>query len=291
MKLVIHAGVAFSDNGRLLQSLQANGRMFLYYGASIPKHRRYRQLVQPVLDSLWTEPPTPTLHEQFRQAVPAVPGVKRTMVTDEEILGGVTKIIRDDRFYPLAGKRLAYLDQILDDIQIEVFLGIVNPGVFIPKVLNSLTEKRRLSAIESTDFSSLSWLSFVEDIRAKAPNVNVTLWSNEDTPLIWGDILRAMGDLQDDVPLKDEYSLLTSLLSPTGQREVTSLTQQDPAPTKEALRNDLSFLLNDFADPDQIEEEIDLPGWTDELLNAFTELYEQDINKIREMPDVKFLSV
>ncbi|WP_170334498.1 hypothetical protein [Ruegeria arenilitoris] len=289
MQLVIHAGVAFTDEGRLLQSLQANGRVFSKNGVDIPRPRRFKHSVWPVLQSLWTEPPSSALHEQLRRALPNNPDVKRTMLSSDEILGGITEAIHEGQFYPLAGQRLAYIDEVLQDTQIELFLAVRNPGVFIPKVLMSLTEDQRRAVFENTDLSCLSWLSMIEDIRDLAPNVKMTLWSNEDTPLIWGDILRLMGGFQDDVAFDDEYGLLSSLLRPTGQREVLSLIRQDPTPEKEDLRKDLSRILKDFAEPDKIEEEIELPGWSDDILSAFSELYEQDLAQIANMPEVRFL--
>ena len=290
MQLVIHAGAAFTDEGRMSQSLQANWRVLSENGATSPRPRKFRREIEPVLQSLWTDSPTSELHAQVRKLIPTEPDITRMILTSEDFFGDKLMAIHEGQFYPFAGQWLAYVDRILQDTQIELFFALLNPGIFIPKVLLSLTESQRRHIIVNTDLSCLSWLSVIEDIRDLAPNVKMTLWSNEDTPLIWGDILRAMGNLQEDVPLSDEYGLLTSLINSEGQREALTLARQKPPLSRKALRVELTRIFKDCAEPEKVEEEIDLPGWSDDVLNAFSELYEQDLSQIKAMPDVRFLT-
>ena len=39
-----------------------------------------------------------------------------------------------------------------------------------------------------------------------------------------------------------------------------------------------------------VEEEVDLPGWTEPLVDQLTEQYEEDIFEISRIPGVTFLS-
>ena len=290
MQLVIHAGFAFTDEGRLFQSLHANKRGLTRHGATVLRPRRFWRNFAPVLQTLWTESPTSELQTQLQQLLTIEADTTRMILSSDSFLGVKPVAIHDGQFYPFAGQRLASLDRVLGDTEIEVFLSLLNPGVFIPKVLRSLTDSQCQNIFNNTDLSCLSWLSVIEDIRDLAPNVKLTLWSNEDTPLIWGDILRAMGGLPDGVPLNDEYGLLNSLLNPTGQRVALSLAEQKPVLEREIFQSELMRLLQDYSEPGKLEEEIDLPGWSDEVLSAFSELYEQDLFQIRNMPDIRFLT-
>lgn len=45
-----------------------------------------------------------------------------------------------------------------------------------------------------------------------------------------------------------------------------------------------------YAIPEEVEDEIDLPGWTQETVNQLTALYEQDIDLIEKMDGVRFIA-
>ncbi|WP_254437995.1 hypothetical protein [Ruegeria arenilitoris] len=184
---------------------------------------------------------------------------------------------------------MAFLEQNFRDHQIELFMGLRNPGSFIPKLLMSLPEQERADAIRNTDLSCLSWIGMIEDIRDLAPGVQITLWGNEDTPFIWGDIIRALGDLSEDTPLVDEHDLLLSLLDETGQKEVLELSHQDAEPSEASLHENMARIFENHAKPGEIEEELDLPGWSIEVVDAFTELYEQDLERLGSIPGVRVL--
>ncbi|MDH3264747.1 MAG: hypothetical protein OEM24_12210, partial [Paracoccaceae bacterium] len=55
-------------------------------------------------------------------------------------------------------------------------------------------------------------------------------------------------------------------------------------------RRAVAAFLEKFGIPDQIEMEIDLPGWTGEMVEAMTLAYEADLAEIAEMPGVMLLT-
>jgi hypothetical protein len=50
----------------------------------------------------------------------------------------------------------------------------------------------------------------------------------------------------------------------------------------------ISFL-EKFAIPEKFEEELDLPGWTQSLVADLTEIYENDMQRIRAIPGVQVI--
>jgi len=289
MKVAIHSGAAFTDEGGLLKSLQENGQTLRDHGVALYGPRRYRQAIRSPLQALEAGATQAALFENLRKAIPPDTGLHRTIISCPDFLGEISSAIRDGQFYPSAGQRIAFLDQALSDHQLELYFGLRNPGSFIPKVLAALPEKERQEILATTDLSCLSWLSVIEDIRDLAPQVSITVWANEDTPLIWGDIVRNLGALPEGTPLKAEFDLLSSLVSPAGRREIQTISEQDPLRDRTKLKDRLAAVFEAHAVHEEIEEELDLPGWSADVVDAFTLLYSQDLARLRSMPDIRVL--
>ena len=49
--------------------------------------------------------------------------------------------------------------------------------------------------------------------------------------------------------------------------------------------------LDKYARDDAVEEELDLPGWTEELVEELTEDYDDDIARIQHMPGVNLIAL
>ncbi|WP_170761937.1 hypothetical protein [Ruegeria lacuscaerulensis] len=290
MQVAIHAGAAFADEGRLLKSLQINSRALEKNGVALIGPRRYRQVFKPAFDELVHEPAVTGSHERLRDVLPTGPNTRRVIFSSGNFAGETTTALQEGQLYPLAGRRMALLEQVYHDHEVELFMGLRNLGGFIPKILMSLPEETREKIIQDTDLSCLSWIGMIEDIRDLAPGVQITLWSSENTPFIWGDIVRALGDLPEDTDLADEYDLLLSLLDETGQEKVQTLVKEDERQDKGDLRNYLAQVFEDHAQQDKIEEELDLPGWNTEIVDAFSELHEQDLARLATTPGVRILT-
>ncbi|MBO9444452.1 hypothetical protein [Ruegeria sp. R14_0] len=289
MKVAIHAGAAFTDDGRLLRSLQANREALAQNSVAFFGRRRYRQLFQPTFHVLNTRPPLPDEIETLRSSLSWGPEIKRAVFTNEGFVGDPDTRLSEGQFYPLAGKRMSVLQEAFGENRVELFMALRNPGSFIPKHLMSLPEDTRNETIRKNDLSHLSWVEMIEDIRDFAPKVKITLWCNEDTPFIWGDVMRYVGGLPDAVQIIGEYDLLISLLTDDGQEQAKALLDQDTAQSRAELRYALAQILEDHAQPDKIEEELDLPGWSSEVIDAFSELYEQDVATLEAMDGVRVL--
>lgn len=289
MHVAIYSGAAFTDAGRLFRSLQANASTLRDNGVTLLGPRRSRKVFSPPLNALGDGPLPPQAVEIMKSLAPTDSPNKRIIITNPNLIGEATQAIGHGQIYPDAGQRLAALSEVYASHTVEVFIGLVNLGSFIPKALMSLPNSTRQDIIRSTDFSCLSWMSMVENIRNLAPNVQITLWPNEDAPLLWGDIVRNLGGLNHATPLADEFSLLSSLISPEGQQRVLELTQQAHPLDRASLIEQLAGIFAQHAVPEEIEEEVDLPGWSTDIVDAFTELYAQDLARLSSTPGVRLL--
>ncbi|MEX0306058.1 MAG: hypothetical protein AB3N12_01620 [Ruegeria sp.] len=289
MQMVIQAGAHFTDDAQLLNLLQANAQIVSNNHTAFWGLRPFRKIFRPALKPSENRPSQQDTLARFHKLFPKDQQVDRAILSSALYLGERPTIIMDGQFYPRAGQRMAYLDNLFGDSTVELFVGLRNPGSFIPKVLMLLSAPEREHIIATTDLSCLSWLAMIEDIRDLAPDVKITLWSNEDFPLICGDIARGLAGLPEDTPLEQEFAHLSSLVSEVGKREIQSLIEQQGAPNDPIIRDRLAHVFQQHALTEAIEEEVELPGWNEDIVAAFTELYEQDLARLQTMPDIRFL--
>lgn len=289
MQVAIHAGAAFTEADRLLRSLQKNSDALTQEKVGYVGPRRYRQVFRPVFEGLGKGPVEVEAYQRLKSILPSSETTRRVVFSSDSFAGDPAITLQEGQLYPLAGRRMELLEQAFPDHRIELFLALRNLGSFIPKLLMSLPDTSRDSVIRDTDLSCLNWIGMIEDIRDLAPNVPVTLWCNEDTPLIWGDIVRTVADLNESTELSDEHELLLSLLDDPGRTEAQALINQENRHEKPVLREKLAQIFEDHAQHDKVEEEVDLPGWSSEIVDAFSELYEQDVAKLETMPGVRVL--
>lgn len=291
MHLAIHSGADFTDEGLLLHALRANSDLLTDVGVMLYGPRRCRRLFMSPLQDLATGQVEPETVDRLRSLIPDDIAYQRTVLTSPDFIGETRTALRDGQFYPLAGQRLAFLEQTFAPAGIELFVGVRNPGSFIPKVLMALPPEDRAETLANTDVSCLSWLTMIEDIRDLAPNVAITLWANEDLPVIFGDIVRAICGLPSETPIENEFALLASLLDDDGRDRLEELIRPENSDDRPALLADLSALFEDHALPHEVEEELDLPGWSTDIVEAFTELYAQDLARLKSMPGIRVLGL
>ncbi|CUK05658.1 hypothetical protein RUE5091_02747 [Ruegeria denitrificans] len=289
MQVAIHAGAAFTDEGRVLNSLKNNSGTLTGNGVKFFGIRRYNRIFKPVFEQAEIETLDSTSYQNIQGILPSEADTRRVVFSSGRFAGDANAALREGQLYPFAGRRMALLEQIFDDHQVELFMGLRNPGSFIPKLLMSLPEGEREDIVRNTDLSCLSWIGMIEDIQDLAPNVKITLWSNEDTPFIWGDIMRALTGLGEHTALVDEYDLLATLLDETGRNKVDALAQRVGVQDKTVRHENLAQIFEEHAQPDKIEEELDLPGWSSDIVDAFSELYEQDLQRLGAISGVRIL--
>ena len=289
MQVIIHAGAAFADEGHILSSLVANRQMLAEMKTAPMGPRMSRQFVKIMSDALIHGTSIEETRDSLAPLFPQDVNLERVILSSDKFFGPRRTALQHGQIYPFAGRRAAFTETLLEGARLELFIGLVNPGIFIPKTLMSIHEDNRRDILASTDLSCLSWLSMIEDLRELAPQFKLTVWENENLPLIWGDIIRAMTGLPIETLLPDEYSFLSSLLTDAGQRQVQEILGRRTPLDLQGQREELAQVLEDQARPEQVEEELDLPGWNTDIFDAFTELYAQDMAAIRTMSDIRVL--
>jgi len=145
--------------------------------------------------------------------------------------------------------------------------------------------------IGNADLNSLRWADVIHSIKEANPDCPITVWCNEDTPIIWPTILREITGLDPQTRLHGELDIIRNIMSEGSVDLLIKYLDERPALTEIQRRRIRAIFLEKFALEDEIEEEIDLPGWTEETINMLSENYDEDIEEIERISGVNLISL
>ena len=172
----------------------------------------------------------------------------------------------------------------------ELFFAIRNPATFMPALLAKTNFNTIEDIFRGYDPFSFRWSELFERIRAQVPDIPITVWCNEDTPLIWAEVVREMAALEPTVGFEGEFSLLAEIMTEAGMKRFRAYVAERPGMSEIQKRRVISAFLDKFADDEAVEEEYDIEGWTADKIDRLTDLYEEDIYAIQRVPGVTMIS-
>ncbi|MEM9580949.1 MAG: hypothetical protein AAF891_09710 [Pseudomonadota bacterium] len=292
MHVVLHAGAHCTDDSKLLKTLFKNSGALADRGVALPRPRHYRQLLTNTVKALSKRGVGPDSRMAFLDAIlDSDPETVDRVIMHSENFFCVPKIaIKKSQFYPRAGSRMAHVTHLFDGDQVELFLGIRNPATLLPAMYAATPHTSFVEFTDGADPRDLRWSDLIRNIREEAPNVMITVWCNEDTPLIWGEIVREMAGLAPGEPIDGAYDLLGEIMSKEGMERFHSYLKTHPDMTEMQTRRVITAFLDKFAIDDMVEEELDLQGWTAGLIDEMTDQYEEDVYNISRMPGVDLIA-
>jgi hypothetical protein len=292
MQVILHAGAHCTDDGKLLKSLFKNREAFQKRGIALPKPRHYRQLLSATVKALSKRAAGPDSRMAFLDAILDMDAtdVDRVIMHSENFFCVPKLGFHKGRIYPQAGSRLGYMTHLFAEDEVELFLSIRNPATHLPAMYAATPHTQFVEFLDGADPRDIYWSDLITSIRQEAPNVPITVWSNEDTPLIWSELMREIAGLAANEPILGGHDLLAEIMSAEGMSRFQSYLESHPDMTEVQTRRVITAFLDKFAIDDMVEEEVDLPGWTEPLVDQLTEQYEEDIFEISRIPGVTYLS-
>lgn len=291
MHVILHAGAHATDENRLLKCLMRNEKAFSEAGVAVPKTSRYRRLLQQAMHSLGQGKPSADARDVVLDAIldQDPEGVDRLILSNENFFAVPKIAVGRGYAYPKAGPRLASMQALFEGDQLELFIGLRNPATWFPAVFAGTPHADFESFLNGTGVFDLRWSELIARIRREAPSVAITTWCNEDTPLIWGQLIREAGGVLPNQKIVGAFDLLGEIMSKEGMKRFRTYLHEHPVMTEMQRRRVISAFLDKYAIEDEIEEEVDIPGWSEELIDTLTEIYEEDVYAISRMPGVNFI--
>jgi len=289
MQIVFHIGANCTDGDRLVRSLVKNSDALAPKGVSIPPHARYRKLLRETIQTLAGSAPAPDTRDILVDEIIGDTEADRLVMSNSNFICLPPRVFEAGQFYGLLEMKLRALKLLFPKDDIKLFLALRNPATFIPAVFEQARTKNFGAFMDGVDPTSLRWSQVITRICAITPTAKVTVWCNEDTPLIWGDILKQMiGDAAPERPI-GEFDLLATIMSPEGMSRFQAYLATRPPKTALQMRRVIAAFLDKYALHDEVEEEVDLPGWDAHLVDHLTRIYEDDVKHIAGLEGVTFL--
>lgn len=289
MRIVYHLGAHFTDEERLLKCLLKNRDVLAQHNIVVPGPKRYRALLRETAIALKGQAATRDSQALILEQIMEEDHADRLILSWDSFLSLPPWVLKDT-LYPAAGERVRAFSQIFPEIEAEFHLAIRNPATFLPALYERQQPKAYPDFLAGSDPYDLRWSDVVERILDSNPDAPLTIWCDEDTPLIWPEVLQAVAGLPDDVRLDGEEDLLISLMSGEGMTRLRAYLESHPPASVLQRRKIVSAFLDKFALPERIDMQIEMPGWTEDMVADLTEAYEEDVARIAQMGEVTFLA-
>lgn len=289
MRIVYHLGAHFTDEERLLKCLLKNRDVLAQHDIVVPAPKRYRALLRETAIALKGQAATRDNQALILEQIMEEDHADRLILSWDSFLSLPPWVLKDT-LYPAAGERVRAFSQIFPEIEAEFHLAIRNPATFLPALYDKQRQKPYQDFLAGADPFDLRWSDVVERILDSNPDAPLTIWCDEDTPLIWPEVLQAVAGLPDGVRLDGEDDLLLSLMSTDGMTRLRAYLESHPPATVLQRRKIVSAFLDKFALPDRIDMQIDMPGWTEDSVAELSHLYEEDVARIAQMAEVTCLA-
>ena len=289
MQIILHAGAHATDEDRLVTCLLKNAEHLEAIGTVVPEPESYRNMLRDTIAAATDSAAPPDLGQNLRNALLPSGDADRLVISNDSFFG-THKMAVKRMFYPASCARLEALRQLLPDDHVELFFAVRNPASFMPALLEITNFNSIGDLFRGYDPLSFRWSELFERIRAQIPDIPITVWCNEDTPLIWAELIREMGGLDPTQEIEGEYDLLQEIMSEGGMKRFLNYVDSHPGMTEVQKRRVIAAFMDKFVDDDAVEEEYELAEWTVDIVDQMTELYEEDVFNIPRVPGVTLIT-
>lgn len=289
MQIAIHLGAHCTDDDQLLKSLLKNSGELSRAGICVPGPGRYRGLLAEVLVKLQGARADQQTQDMIIDALVDTDDAQRLVLGHRNFLGAPHRALEHNQLYHLAQRNSNWIANLFTSHDVSFFLGMRDPASFVPAILSDLPSADQNTLLAQLDPLTLRWSHMIHAIRTANPDAPITVWCNEDTPLIWPDILHAITHTDPAHQLDGIYDILTPIMEAEGFARMQDYLAQADIPSAEQRKRVVAAFLEKYVLPDAIEDEIDLPGWNNELINAMSEAYDHDLDVIADLPGVTLL--
>lgn len=289
MRVVVHCGAHYTEEDRLLRCLLQNKEELAKRLISVPGPSRYRPLLKDSFIAMDAAEPAPGARDVLIDAILDEEECRRMILSNSHFFGSPRFALNDGQLYPLATRRLRQFKRLFEGDEIELCMAVCNPATFLPNLLSKASTLQQREILDNNQPRFLRWSELFQRIRHILPDVPITVWCNEDSPIIWGELIRRIAGFQPGEQVVGGFDLLREIMSNEGMQRFRAYLSDHPNLTDAQKRKVTAAFLGKYALEDALEEELDFPGWTDELVEELTAIYEHDIVQLQNIEGVQFI--
>lgn len=287
MEIAYHIGAHATDEGQLLKSLLRNADRLAEHGVAVPGPSRYRDILRETMTRFRGAAISSDSQLAVIEAIVEGDLPDRVVLSSENFISARNRAYGEGQLYPRAYK-VEWMRNLFADHAVSFHIALRDPASLLPALWSGLGENRPpfQTFLGDVDPRTIRWSDTIARMQAAAPDAPIHVWCNEDSPLIWDGLMRDLAGLDPLAKLHGGFDRLRTIMSPEGMKRLRHYTKMHPPPNEITRRRIAAAFLDKFALADEIEEELDLPGWSADLVAEMSALYDEDMDLIRQMPNI-----
>ena len=289
MQIAFHIGANCTDDDRLMKSILKNAATLAEHDIKAPGPGKYRRVIRETIQTLDGRAPAPDARQVLLETILDSDHPKRLIMSNPIFICVPNRIFENGVFYQQAAAKVRGLRDLFPNDDLSLYLALRDPATFLPATFAQSKAKNFGKFLQGIPLGDIRWSDVVKRIRAAAPDAELTVWCNEDTPFIWSELIRRISGLPASTRITGGFDLLTAIMSPEGMKRFLTYMRTHPPKTEAQKRRIIAAFLDKFALDDEVEEVVDLPGMDAQTLEALSAAYDADVDYIASMPDVTFI--
>jgi hypothetical protein len=291
MQVVFHLGAPCTDDDLLLQTLIRNRDVLWGEGVAVPPPGRYRAIVRDTARTLKGRPAGPEVQDALLDAiVDDAATIDRLILSDPRFICINRLVIQGPQIWPMIDRQTTQLRALFPDDAVEFFIGMRDPATHVPQLFKTSRFSDFAEFTQNMQVHAVAWSEMLRRLTMAHPDCPVTVWCNEDTPLIWGELLQDIAAVGMEVPLEGKDVVVQQIMDPAGFKRMQEYLRQKPPETEAQRRRIVSAFLGRYAVDDRIEEVVSAPGWSEEFMAELSAAYDADMELVAEIPGVTLLT-
>ncbi|MDJ0826714.1 MAG: hypothetical protein QNJ16_14530 [Rhodobacter sp.] len=288
-EIVFHIGAPHPDFDQLTWSLRKDTDVLADHGVLLRRPSGYRATVDATLDKLAGGPATEQDQQALLNGILRNYPAKRLILSNSAFLGEPVSVPDGDRLFPRAGDATKALRNLFPDHACRFCLAIENPAAIVAKAVQSQTEAPPEDFFENLEARGLRWSDVIDRIRAQNPDCRITVWRIEDAPHSWPAILSAVTEISTPAGFSGDLDIIEKMISKDEFSTLSGYLAGHSDMPNEHRGKVKKIFLKYFRKQDAAWDEIDLPGWTSDIVETMTRDYDDDIKGIQEVPGVDLI--
>lgn len=290
IEIAFHIGAPYTDHDQLTWSLRKDTKLLTENGVLLRRPKQYRRLLRDRLADVKRRPTTFESQQKLLASIIKNQQVKRLILSNGNFLGAPSWMLNGGKFYQNAGANTSTLRGLFAANPCRFFLGIRNPASLISSAFDGQNSRSFAEFRSNIPYEDIRWSDVVESVRRANPGCPITVWCHEDTPLIWSTVLQRITAFDQEFKFAGELDIIMKIISFDGSLRLRKYLETRPNLNRAQREQVCAIFLEKFVLEHEVEEAIDLPGWSHALVHTMTSIYEDDIQKIMHMSNVDFIA-
>jgi hypothetical protein len=209
--------------------------------------------------------------------------IDRLILSDPRFICINRLVIQGPQIWPMIDRQTTQLRALFPDDAVEFFIGLRDPATHVPQLFKTSRFSDFAEFTENMQVHAVAWSEMLRRLTMTHPDCPVTVWCNEDTPLIWGELLQDIAAVGMEVPLEGKDVLVQQIMDPAGYNRMQEYLRQKTARDRGAAPARGHRVPEPLRVDDQIEEVVSAPGWTEDFMADLSAAYDADMEVVAEI--------